>query len=477
MSFENLHVSQLSVQGKYKFFDLLGYKPHAGQRKLHDSTARFRILKAASRCGKSTGAAFEIMAYAHLPKKVLWIVAPTYDLTKPIFDRVWQTMVEERKYETTYKSYRDRIIRFAWGTEIFARSTQNPDSLLGAGVDLMAIDEAVRIPGRIYEEYLRQRVTDRRGHIIFTTSPKGMSGWFPKIYKRGLDQQFKNWFSATATLMDNPMITEDEIEELRLTLPEDVFKQEVLGEFVPYGGLVYKEWSSEIHVSNAAEYIPDVPVLMAVDYGTRNPCACLFMQRIGETTFNIFDEYYMPGKDTVTHTEILGPRIREFTEKSKHKQIISYHDPAGLDETKIFQRFIPQLVLLPGVNDIKPGINTVRWFLGQDTNASRPRLLVHPRCVNTAWEMGIYHYPERREGSNAPETELPVDVDNHAVAAMRYLLHTMHPAGQASIDISILDSDFSEDLLSVQEAGHGYYDEITTLKSAIASETSEEDDW
>jgi hypothetical protein len=476
MAFDNIHVSQLSVQGKYKFFNLLGYEPNPGQKKLHDSSARFRVLKAASRVGKSTGAAFEAMAYAHLPKKVIWVVAPTYDLTKPIFDRIWRTLIEERKYETTYQSYRDRIIRLAWGTEIQARSTQNPDSLLGAGVDAMFIDEAVRIPGRIYHEYLRQRVTDKRGLIVFTSSPKGMSGWFPEIYKRGQNNVYKNWFSATAKLTDNPLIHEDEIEELKLTLPEDVYKQEVEGEFVPYGGLVYKEWSNEVHVSNLAEYIPDVPVLMAIDYGTRNPCAVLFMQRVGECLFNIFDEYYMPGKDTVSHTEILAPRIAELTEKSKNKQIFTYPDPAGLDETKIFQRFIPQLVMVPSVNDIEPGINTVRWFLGQDAAAGRPRLLVHPRCTNTIWEMGIYHYPERREGTNAPQSELPVDIDNHAVAALRYILHTMHPAGQYTFDVSQLDSDFSDDVLSVQEAGHAYYDEILTLKSAIAAETSEEDD-
>jgi len=480
----DIPVGALTTKGKFAFFDQVKYTPHVGQQRLHNSEARFRVISAAARAGKTTAAAYEAIAYAHMPNKVIWCVAPTYDLSEKVFRIIWKVMVEERGYETISQSYRDRFILFKWGTEVRGRSCQNPESLLGEGVDFMVIDEASRLQEIIWEEYLNERLMDKIGHALMISTPHGTHGIFPKLHKRGRDKNFPLWWSDRMPLYENPKIRKSEIERLRRESSKEAFDQEVLGKFVPYGGLVYKEWDEEKHVSERAAFRPDVPILLAIDYGTRNPTSVHFCQKVGEHLMNVFAEYYVAGLDTVDHaTAVRKEHILPYLKESIHKTMHSYHDPAGADESSIFKKFNRELVMIPGVNDIEPGINTVRHYLKFDPDKNRPRLLIHPSCTNLIWEMAQYHYPKRSERKRTTVTELPVDVDNHALAGIRYLLHTIDPAGSVDIDISQIDNEFSEEYIGVQEAGRGYYEEISSLKGAYSAETRreeadiDEDDW
>lgn len=410
----------------------------------------------------------EVCTYAHLHNKMIWIAAPTYELSEKVFRLVWRTMIEERNYETIYKSYRDRKIKFAWGTEIHGKSCQNPESLLGEGVDFLVIDEASRIRADHWNEYLRMRLIDKSGYALIISSPKGSSGWFPELYRRGQDENYGNWWSVSCALKENPRIPREEIELLKNTLPEESYKQEVEGLFVPYGGLVYKEWLAEHFVSKAFDFIPDVPIILAVDFGTRNPCAVLFCQRIGEKLFNVFDEYYVKNRITIDHAIAVRQKLHAYMAKGKHQSVEMYHDPSGLDQSQTFKKYIPELITIPAVNDIVPGVNTVRSFL-MPVETGRPKILIHDRCQNLVWELGLYHYPKTTTIGRA-DSEIPVDVDNHALDALRYMLHTMCPV-TIPINIEALDTKFSKPIMCIQEAGHDYVREIGDLKSAFLAET------
>jgi hypothetical protein len=467
----DIPVSSVTRAGRYEFFKVIGYEPHPGQRKIHDSESRFRVVSAASRFGKSHCTAMEVCTYAHLHNKMIWIAAPTYELSEKVFRLVWRTMIEERKYETIFKSYRDRKIKFAWGTEIHGKSCQNPESLLGEGVDFLVIDEASRIRKDHWNEYLRMRLIDKSGYALIISSPKGSSGWFPNLYRRGQDELYEQWWSVSCALAENPRIPREEIELLKATLPKESYDQEVMGKFVPYGGLVYKEWDAERLVTKALDFIPSVPIILAVDFGTRNPCAALFCQKIGEKLFNVFDEYYVKGRITIDHAIAVRTKLYEYMAKSKHQTVDMYHDPSGLDQSLTFKKIIPELVTIPAVNDIVPGVNTVSSFI-KPVESGRPKVLIHDRCQNLVWELGLYHYPKTTTIGRA-DSEIPVDVDNHAIDALRYMLHTMCPVSSLPLNISALDAKFSKPIMCIQEAGNDYVREIDNLKSAFQAETEE----
>ena len=75
---------------KASLFRDLGYEPYEGQRLIHESIARRRIVSCGARWGKTTAAAMEALAAMLMPaeRSVGWIVGPTYDLCDRVYREV-----------------------------------------------------------------------------------------------------------------------------------------------------------------------------------------------------------------------------------------------------------------------------------------------------------------------------------------------------------------------------------------------------
>ena len=67
-----------------------------------------------------------------------------------------------------------------------------------------------------------------------------------------------------------------------------------------------------------------------------------------------------------------------------------------------------------GDNELRPGIAAVRARLGNGTLR-----VVEGRCPNLLAEAGLYRYGPQTDGQRG---EVPVDEQNHALAALRYLI-------------------------------------------------------
>ena len=90
-------------QVKWKYFEEIDYTPHdGGQRDYHLSEARFRIVAAGTRWGKSMSAGNEYAGWLMLaPFPIrLWIVAPSYDLGAKEFEYVWNGLIATLKIPT-----------------------------------------------------------------------------------------------------------------------------------------------------------------------------------------------------------------------------------------------------------------------------------------------------------------------------------------------------------------------------------------
>jgi len=90
-----------------------------------------------------------------------------------------------------------------------------------------------------------------------------------------------------------------------------------------------------------------------------------------------------------------------------------YADPAGRTEREELRA--AGLVVRQGDNDIRSGISAVNARLRTG------RLKVcEPTCPNLVREARLYRYPTPVEKANLGEN--PIDADNHALAALRYLI-------------------------------------------------------
>lgn len=211
------------------------YEPHPGQLRLHRSTARFRIVCCGRRWGKTMSAANEIMRFCwkwptwNGEPTMTWWVAPTYQQTRKAFN-VCTTM-----FEGAIKHKRQAIgqMEITWhnGSVTQFMSAERYENLRGEGVAFMVLDEAAFIARGAWQQVLRPMLSDTGGSALMISTPKGKN-WFYALYKRGLDPLWPDYEAFSFPTVSSPYVPASEVEEARQTLPEDVFAQEYLGEFL-----------------------------------------------------------------------------------------------------------------------------------------------------------------------------------------------------------------------------------------------------
>ena len=90
-----------------------------------------------------------------------------------------------------------------------------------------------------WQEVLRPTLADYEGSADFYSTPKGRN-MFWQLWQRGQDPEQPDWVSWQMPTSANPYIAAQEIEAARLELPERVFQQEFLAQFLETSGSVFR---------------------------------------------------------------------------------------------------------------------------------------------------------------------------------------------------------------------------------------------
>ena len=239
--------------------------PHAGQKEVHNSDARFKVLSAGRRWGKTRLGVNECIDAASKGGRAWW-VSPSYKTSEV----GWRPLRQiAHKIPGAEIRLVDRMVTLPGGGFVAVRSADNPDSLRGEGLDFVVMDECAFMQREAWTEAIRPALSDRQGKALFISTPKGRN-WFWEIYQRGLqgDEGWQSWQFPTAA---NPFIQASEIEAARRDLPEIIFRQEYLAEFVDDQGGVFRR-VQEAAVLDPREpetnrqYVAGVDVASSVDY-------------------------------------------------------------------------------------------------------------------------------------------------------------------------------------------------------------------
>lgn len=200
--------------------------------------ARFKVVVCGRRWGK-TATGLQMVSLGHGPDlmrrgalfggQIMW-VAPTYKIVKSV---IWPDLKRALQGVWLDKSEQDNEIMLPGGGMIRARSTDNPKSLLGVGLDGLVIDEASRIDQAVWQETLRPMLSDRGGWASFITTPNGRN-WFHDLFSSaGDDHDWARWQRPTR---DNPLITDEELESVKREIGLRAYMQEYEAQFVDVDG-------------------------------------------------------------------------------------------------------------------------------------------------------------------------------------------------------------------------------------------------
>ena len=218
-----------------------GFTPHPKQREMIEailsSGAKNHIACVGRQFGKSM-AAMNLLLYWGLnngPCKILW-VSPVYSQTNKVQKELMQAIGQSGIVKNC--NYSDNSITLKNGTEYLFRSAERYDNLRGLTCDYGIIDEAAFCKDEAWTEAIRPIFLVKGKKILFISTPKGKN-WFYNLFQLGKSEDHPNYESYTGSSYDTPYIDPSEIEDAKRALPEKVFQQEYLAEFIDGGGEVF----------------------------------------------------------------------------------------------------------------------------------------------------------------------------------------------------------------------------------------------
>lgn len=206
------------------------------QRDIEANRARFQVLDIGRRAGKTYLGVHRALKRAKRGQLVGWF-SPTYKYLV----EAWRDLARPVK-NIAHINNTERRIEFANGGVIEAWSMTDPDAGRSRKYHQAIIDEAAKAPHLkvAWEESIRPTLTDYRGDALFLSTPKGLN-YFYDLYQRGQDAlanpDWKSWQLPSSV---NPFLDPAEIEAAQLELPDLVFKQEYLAEFLSGEGAVFR---------------------------------------------------------------------------------------------------------------------------------------------------------------------------------------------------------------------------------------------
>jgi hypothetical protein len=180
-------------------------------------------LAAGTRFGKSALCAYLALRELLKDNKRVWIVAPTYDLADKVFKHLTKFIADG--FPSLIRGISTRPIpqvETPWGSWVKCKSTENPAGLLGEELDLVIFDEVAKAKRTIWEEYLEDRLTTRRGKSVFISTPWGKN-WFFEEFVRAKHDKASAAFQFPSK--ENPHFPQDEWDRLKVSKRKDIFDQ------------------------------------------------------------------------------------------------------------------------------------------------------------------------------------------------------------------------------------------------------------
>jgi len=114
------------------------------------------------------------------------------------------------------------------------RSADRPENWEGFGYDLIVLNEAgIILKNRsLWENSVAPMMLDNpNSKAVIGGVPKGKN-LFYELWKRGASNEYPRWKNYKYSSYDNPLLTDEDIEELKKGMSEKAIRQEIYGEFV-----------------------------------------------------------------------------------------------------------------------------------------------------------------------------------------------------------------------------------------------------
>jgi predicted phage terminase large subunit-like protein len=213
---------------------------HPAQLEIFNSTARFKVVSAGRRFGKSRLAAWILIIKAlQSESKDVFYIGPTFQQAKDIMWNMLKELLHGTDLiETTHEN--TATMKLVNGRRISLKGSDRPDTLRGVGLAYVVLDEYASMKVEVWEQIIRPTLSDVKGGALFIGTPAGKNHFYDLFLEAEKDE---DWEAFQYTSTDNPLIDPKEVEVARRTMSTQAFRQEFEASFVSFTGGIFKnEW-------------------------------------------------------------------------------------------------------------------------------------------------------------------------------------------------------------------------------------------
>ena len=390
---------------------------HQGQTQAWDSPKRFVFVIAGTQSGKTSFGPWLLHKWIQQYGAGDYLaVTATYDLFKlkmlPEMLHVFSQLLHWGAYEAS-----DRVLRSNDGqTRIILRSANAPGGLESATVKAAWLDECGQDDFRLESwEAILRRLSLAQGRALGTTTPYNL-GWLKS-------QVFDRWragdpdydviqFKST----QNPTFPQAEYERAKRTLPAWKHAMFYDGEFSRPAGLIYEDFSEDVHVVRPFAVHPQWRVFVGVDFGAVNT-ALLWLAHD-----HVRDVYYVTG-ESLTGGLSTPEHAQRALERASGKRMGGWYGGASGETQQRLDWNVAGVPLRePPISDVEAGIDRVIGLF------RARKLMILNACPGLITELMTYS----RELDEAGEpTEKIKDKETfHRLDALRYVVAGLSAGAQ-----------------------------------------------
>ena len=401
--------------------------------------ARFRVLVAGRRFGKTYLALAEMFKLAQDPNRLIWYVGPTEGQSKRI---AWDRLKDlTRDFWAKRPNESELRIELTTGSTLVVSGGFKPDSLRGQGLDFLVLDEFASQRPEAWSEVFRPALADRKGRALFIGTPKGRNHFYDLVEFAKTDP---DWQVFQFSTLDGGIVDQDELSSAARQLDPESYRQEFEAEFTSVTrNRAYHTFDPKVNV-RPCPLDPNLPLVWSIDFNV-NPMCMLLMQR-NEDVVEVIDEVVIrPDAHTVLACEEFHKRVTALYQHMPGARrpitIEIYGDASGnqrrtsgsdTDWTIIRQFFskwrgvyTPNQRLRSSNPAVRDRLNCVNARLRNQLGEAR--LFIDPRCHelirdldNVAWAV---------DATGAPTSELNKSdrARTHASDALGYYISSVFP--------------------------------------------------
>lgn len=210
------------------------------QQEVWEDNARFKVIAAGRRCGKSRLVAYKLLIEAlQCTKGWVFYIAPTQSQARDI---MWKVLIEIGKDVIESTHINNLHINLINGATIALKGADRPDTMRGVSLAFCAIDEYAQLKPWVWEEILRPALADQQGDAIFIGTPEGRNHFYD-LFEYAKSEKDPDWKAWHFTSYDNPLLSSKEIEAAKRSMSSYAFRKEFMASFASQGSDIFKpEW-------------------------------------------------------------------------------------------------------------------------------------------------------------------------------------------------------------------------------------------